>query len=813
MNAYREVPSLEKPLDILANCQIHNPQDDAYLRHPVIERFGSPEQSIHLDEMTVNLCGIKYEQPLILPVVNAQLELVQCAVLQNKQPVKVIPDGIEKGFAYYGELQKDQPVIITYSLEAFFKIAQTRYTVVLAILPHLCSQPLRELKASDFEQIQYVVNQLSKAGYKRLYMPVRAEYIQLETFRKLEQHTELRLLNQSQIVGENEYLTELSQDESPLEVEAFLQDAIALLTEQYILPKGHLAKPMKWEDGYFHITEDGLFFIDEDSKGNTSKRTISSPILVKAKTRDETSNNWGVLLEWKDDNGIIHTQALSMELFQTDGADLRKALAYQGVKIESNRKARELLQSYLMSYPINRYALCVERVGWHNEIFVLPHKQIGQNSTSDLIVYQSNSTLDNGYQSKGTLERWRSNIAKLVESHSLLAFSLCTAFAGQLLDPLNQQGGGFHIKGGTSKGKSTALNLASSVWGNPKQFYRTWKATGNALEHTAYMHNDGFLVLDEIGEIANPKELGNIIYMLANGSGKARMTKQITARATHQWKVIFLSSGEKSLKEIMTEQGQKTKLGQEIRLADIDIDQSKYGVFDCIDFAEDAAKQAIELSKRMVDCYGVAGIAWLHFLTSNKGKCIDEAEKLLEHYRQALTVNQSQGHIIRVANYFALVATAGELATKADITGWKAGTAFNAVQKVFNQWLGSFSQVGDYENREIVALVKAFFEANESSRFEAITPSLNNNEHINNRVGYWKIENGEKVFYVLAEQFKQEICKGYDSRKVTKALLAYNLLQHDTEKSTKTVRLPSRSKAIRVYAVKDSIFSWDVTNI
>src|SRR5690606_10108158 len=108
--------------------------------------------------MTVNLCGIKYELPLILPVVNAQLELVQCAVLQNKQPVKVIPDGIEKGFAYYGEPQKDQPVIITYSLEAFFKIAQTRYTVVLVILPHLCSQPLRELKTSDFEQIQYVVN-------------------------------------------------------------------------------------------------------------------------------------------------------------------------------------------------------------------------------------------------------------------------------------------------------------------------------------------------------------------------------------------------------------------------------------------------------------------------------------------------------------------------------------------------------------------------------------------------------------------------------------------------------------------------------
>lgn len=71
MTAIQEAPSLEQPLDILANCRKHNPQDDAYLRHPVINRFGSPEQSIYIDELTVNLNGIQYEQPLILPVHNA----------------------------------------------------------------------------------------------------------------------------------------------------------------------------------------------------------------------------------------------------------------------------------------------------------------------------------------------------------------------------------------------------------------------------------------------------------------------------------------------------------------------------------------------------------------------------------------------------------------------------------------------------------------------------------------------------------------------------------------------------------------------
>ena len=801
---YDHPKELITPEAILTECVQLVSFNEAFLHHPLIERFGSPEQPIYVDQTNVDINGVTYEQPLIMPVVNGQLELVQCAVLQDGTRVSVMPDGLSKGFAKYGDFHADKPVIITHSLEAFFKVAQTGYAVALVLLPTLCSKHQVELKAIDFDKIQFVINQLSKAGYKQLYLPVRPEHINLEPFKALEQNTAVRLLNQYQ----EDFECDLSQYDDAEHVQAFIEEAIEALPEKTILPKGHLAKPMRWENGHFHITEDGLYFVDEDKNGISQKRFISSPVLVVAKTRDNSSNNWGVLLKWKDDNGKEHTQALSMELFQTDGADLRKALSYQGVMIAPDQRARNLFQCYLMSYQTGEYALCVDRVGWHDDVFVLPHEQIGK-SNGDLIVYQVNNALDNRYQSKGTLEQWRSNVAQLAKNHSLLAFSLCTAFAGQLLDPLNQQGGGFHIKGGSSKGKSTALNLASSVWGNPKQFYRTWRATGNALEHTAYMHNDSFLVLDEIGDIANPKELGNIVYMLANGIGKGRMTKQITAKPMHQWNVIFLSSGEKSLKDIMNEQGQKTKLGQEIRLADIDIDQSECGIFDCIDFAEDAPKQAIELSKRMADCYGVAGIAWLEYLTSNKSKRMDEARELLDQYRQVLTVNQSQGHIVRVANYFALVATAGELATKANITGWKTGTAFNAVQKVFNQWLGSFEQVGDYENREIVAHVKAFFEANESSRFEAITPDPDNIERINNRVGYWKIENGEKIFYVFPEQFKNEICKGYDSRKAARALLAYNLLEHDADKNQKTVRLPSKKNPVKVYAVKEAIFSWE----
>lgn len=808
-----------KPESILANCTLLNPSDDTYLNHPIIDRFGSPSQPIYVDQCKVDINGVTYEQPLILPIYDAQLELVQCAVLQNEQRIQVIPDGLAKGFACYGEMQKDKAVIITHNLEVFFKLASSiaigyeppsqPFSVVLVVLSNLTSKKLTELKTFDFEQIQYVIQQLSKAGYQQLYMPVRPEQMQLEPFKQLEQNTAVRLLNQYLKYGENEFFTELIKENDAAEVQAFIHEAISQLPELDPLPKGHLAKPFRYGDGVFHLLDSGLYYI-EQTKDDEYRRYISSPIRVLAQTRDTTNNAWGRLLEWYDADGVKHTQALSMELFQSDGVELRKALAYQGVIIAPDGKARNLLQSYLMSYPTHTRALCVDRVGWHDHVFVLPNEQIGQHEQDDLIVYQTTQGIDSNYQSKGSLEQWQSHISMPLATHSKLVVALSSAFAGQLLTPLEQQtGAGVHFKGQSSKGKTTALYVGCSVWGKPSQYCKTWKSTGNALEHTAYIHNDGFLALDEIGEVANPKELGNIAYMLANGKGKARLTKEIKAKPSYTWKVIFLSTGEKSLKEIMQENGQKTKLGQEIRLIDIDIDQSEYGLFDQIDFAEDGAKQSRVLVERSNQFYGAAGMAWLKYLTQDKDTVMQQAKQLLEQYHRELVAEHNQGHIVRVANAFALIAVAGELATQAGITGWQTGTAFNAVKEVFNAWVNDFEYVGDYQTKEYILHVKAFFEANESSRFESITPDPDQIEKIINRVGYWKIENGEKLFLVLPEQFKNEVCKGHDNRKVAKALLLEQLLEHDTGKTSKTVRIPSKKNAVKVYAVKEAIFSWE----
>ena len=234
---YDHPKELITPKAILNECTQLVSFNDAYSSHPLIQRFGSPEQPIYIDDGNVDINGVTYAQPLIMPIYDGQMELVQCAVMQDGQRVAVIPDGLAKGFARYGDFDHAQPVIITYGLEAFFKIAQTGYAVVLVLLPTLCSNHKTELKPFDFEQIQFVINQLSQAGYKQLYLPVRIEQMHLEPFKKLEQNTAVRLLCQYLRIGINQFEIGLSQDESVSEVLAFIDEAIEGLN-----------KPTEWGD-------------------------------------------------------------------------------------------------------------------------------------------------------------------------------------------------------------------------------------------------------------------------------------------------------------------------------------------------------------------------------------------------------------------------------------------------------------------------------------------------------------------------------------------------------------------------------------
>ncbi|MFP0385153.1 DUF927 domain-containing protein [Acinetobacter baumannii] len=777
---YDHPKELITPKAILNECTQLVSFNDAYSSHPLIQRFGSPEQPIYIDDGSVDINGVIYTQPLIMPIYDGQMELVQCAVMQDGQRVAVIPDGLARGFARYGDFDHDKPVIITYSLEAFFKVAQTGYAVVLVVLPTLCNKRMTALKPFDFEQIQYVINQLSKSGFDRLYMPVRPEHIQLEPFQQLEQNTAVKLLNQYLKIDESEFLIELSKDESIAEVTAFIDEAIDLLPQKERLPKGHLAKPFKIKEGeYLNILMDGLYLVKEHDDGEGGiKRTrtrISDSAIILGEARSLNNNNWKRVIQFNDKDNVQHTLLIPYEHFMGEAQEALKIIANHGLMPPRQPNKKNVFINYIQDYPIEKRFRCVDRTGWHGHSYVTPNKTYGDSSGEELLF---NSEMKNPYAVHGSLAGWQ-ELSRLIEPHALGVLAFSCAFSGQLVAPLNLESGGFHIYGSSTDGKSTITKAACSVWGNPREVSKQWRTTDNALENEAELRNDSFLNLDELRQ-APPKAVSDIVYMLTGGQGKSRSSKTGKNRDSKQFNLMYTSTGEVTLEEHLRRGGIELDAGLLLRFAHIPSDAGKgYGVFEQINYGsrpQDIGNQINELSSKH---YGHAGVKWLEYLTHDKGAVIQTALSQIDDFIQRCSKNigkKLNGQSNRVLRRFALVAVSGELATKAGITGWQEGRAFNAVEQCFKTWLDGFGTGDNLEENKILEHFKIFIETHGSSRFENLIVSRHQDgepmtPRINNRVGYYDPDS--KMYLVSSAMFKSEMCTGLNESNAKKVLKKY----------------------------------------
>jgi len=515
---------------------------------------------------------------------------------------------------------------------------------------------------------------------------------------------------------------------------------------------------------------------------------VCDPLRILAQTRDATSNAWGRWLEWRDADKKAHHWAMPMAALEGDSAEVRRELAHQGLRIASGRRACELLDNYLKSTIIKKRARCVERLGWHGDVYVMPTEAIGK--TADVVVFQNASGAAPALSTAGTVEQWRDGVARLAAGNSRLIFALSLAFAAPLAELAGEDSGGFHLRGSSSTGKTTALRAAASAWGGPTEYVRTWRATANGLEGVAALHNDGLLILDELSQI-DGKEAGQVAYMLANGTGKARASRTGSARPPARWRLMLLSAGELSLAGLMAADGRKANAGQEVRLADIPADAGAgMGLFEQLHGHATPAALAQAIKDAASQHYGAAGVEFLHRIVADRESLPARLQASVRQFVAAAVPAGAAGQVTRVAQRFALVAAAGELATEYSVTGWDVGDAAKAARACFDAWLAAFGGAGNREERALFAQVRAFFEAHGSSRFELWDAPRE--QHVNNRAGFYKSDNMDmaRTYYVLPEAFKNELVKGYDHKWAAKTLLAGGWLEGSGGKTSRTERLP-----------------------
>lgn len=802
---YDHPKELITPEAILAQCTRLVSFDDAYSSHPLIQRFGSPEQPIYVDVSSDVL-------PLILLIYNGQLKHIQSAVLIDGEMVDLTVDGentdrgLAKGFARYGDFHHDKPVIITYSLESFFKVAQTGYAVALVVLPTLCSKHQAELKAFDFNQIQFVINQLSAAGYRQLYLPVRPEKMQLEPFKALEQNTAVRLINHYH----EGYECDLSQYDETDQIQESFDYAIAALPEKTNLPKGHLAKPFKMDDNSFlHIMDSGLYLIkekrDDNGEVKQTRTFISHSAIILGEARSQNNDNWKRVIQFHDKDNALHRLLIPYEHFMGEAQEALKIIANHGLMPPRQAYKKNVFINYIQDYPIEQRFRCVDRAGWHGRCFATPNKTYGNSDDEELLFHTDSKS---PYSVSGSFEEWQ-ELSRLIEPHSLAVLAFSCAFSGQLVTPLAIESGGFHIYGASTDGKSTITKASCGVWGDPEHVSKSWKTTDNALENEAELRNDGFLNLDEL-RLASAKDASNVLYMLTSGQGKARSTKAGKNKDSKQFALMYTSTGEITLEEHLRRGSIELDAGLLLRFAHLSSDAGKgYGVFECVNYGSNSSDLGNRIKELAAKHYGHAGIKWLEYITSNKDAVMQQAQKLLDGFIEQHT-QAKNGQANRVLRRFALVAVAGELATLAGITGWQQGRAFEAVGQCFNTWLNSLGNGENIEETKILEHIKAFFESNGTSRFEDLTVIRQADgevirPRIHNRVGYYDPES--KVYLVSTIMFKNEMCIGMNETNAKKVLKANGWLECEDGRYTKRIsnKLPDGARPTMMHFKVDAI--------
>lgn len=267
-------------------------------------------------------------------------------------------------------------------------------------------------------------------------------------------------------------------------------------------------------------------------------------------------------------------------------------LANKGIAVTSEN-AKSLVQYLsdaenlnLKRIPANK---SVGRMGWIGDDFFSPYV--------DGLIYDGDENYQYLYEAisnKGKYEDWGSFVKEIrAEGNIPTKMILAASFASVLVKPCNRLPFFIHLWNGTGNGKTVALMLAASVWGNPAvgEYINTFNSTSVGQEQLAGFFNSMPLIFDEmqIQTSDSRKDFDSMIYQLTEGVGRIRGAKEGGIRSRKTWRNCILTSGEQPIMTSRSGGGAINRV--------IEIDTGGIRFF----------KDAKGVADFLVGCYGHAG--------------------------------------------------------------------------------------------------------------------------------------------------------------------------------------------------------------
>ncbi len=572
------------------------------------------------------------------------------------------------------------------------------------------------------------------------------------------------------------------------------------------LPDGSTAR-IQQPEGYI-VAANGIY---EVSQSSTSR--ISDLIWVDANIRYRDDPLTQVRIKFLDavTGGVLDHSAPRGQLLEDHAAALIKDLMNKGATTVPGKKIKVL--NYLQSFQLQGAEYAVKRIGWFTDTigakgFALPTKIITEGERT-IYLPECKSPVHNSIFASCSIEDEKRYVSDKCKGNPYLIFVRGLACSGPFLNPLNLAGGGFNLYGLSSMGKTTALQVGASVWGNgsdPEEnptetVIQRWNTTANALEGVAQSANDIFLPLDEVGS-NKMNDLGQVIYNLAGGIGKTSMTSDRQMRESYSWKTQIGSTGEYPMEwQVENSKSSKSTGGQRIRILDIalpdDIFQDTGGL-----------ETKVFVDKLKANCglyFGATGEVLIKHLVS----VVNDPERSLqlrEGFSEACIsldrpgLENMQG---RAQKRFAVVLLALQTSINLGLINISPDEAQAAVGLVFDCWLENCALISDVDRG--IENIKRFIQTTPHRIRDANDATV---KGANKLVGYKDSRN--QRYLILKSEF-QEVCGVAACRDVLKLLDEQGYLYKNNTNNNGTQRPSSRHYvagvgSVTAYAIPFSFF-------
>lgn len=194
----------------------------------------------------------------------------------------------------------------------------------------------------------------------------------------------------------------------------------------------------------------------------------------------------------------------------------------------------------------------VPTMGWHNGAFLRGYHQHGANCPRLRLNGKAGAVgiIADAIGERGEWSEWVAHVWPSVRRYLTLRVAVAATIVPLLTELLPHVSMfAVDICGTTSRGKTTAMRVAASVWGGPK-YMRTWDATAVGIERIAAPLNGLPLLLDDTKRLKNPEIAASAVYGIVSNEGRARGQSDEGMREVAQFRTAIVSTGEAPLKDI-----------------------------------------------------------------------------------------------------------------------------------------------------------------------------------------------------------------------------------------------------------------------